>query len=234
MQQQRPAPGRPDLPEVREARRMISPAPAPQALASDGNVLWMGSWETQKLYGFKPPEFDVFEKANAPGRPVGMTAIGETLRVVCSEGDDNRYIRRYVPGHGFVMTERIECPEDTGSFLAYDGEHLWLSQRYNMRLLQLDAQYRVAHEIALDAQIIGFVWALGSFYVSTWHGKDGGGCKIGRIDKNPERVTYVATVPYAAISLAHDGARFWTNDPRENAIVSFSLPLPGAATNLRR
>ena len=212
-------------PEARETARVPSPAPVPQALAFDGTSLWMGSWETQKIYGIKPDGFSVFEQANAPGRPVGMTAIHEDLRVVCSESaEDNRFIRRYIPGHGFVMNERVPCPDDTGSFLAYDGIHLWLSQRYNRRVLEFDAQYRVLVEAHADAQIIGIVWAHGSMYLSTWHGKEGGGCKIGRLDVGADRIEYVATLPFAGISLAHDGSRFWTNDVRENAIVSFTLP----------
>lgn len=203
--------------------RIPSPAPAPQALAFDNGVLWMGSWETQKLYGMKPPEFAVTERANAPGRPVGMTAVGEELRVVCSESsEDHRFIRRYIPGHGFVMNEAVECPEDTGSFLAFDGIHLWLSQRYNMRVLELDATYATIAEIPADAQILGIVWVHGHLYLSTWHGKEGG-CKIGRTTAAGGRIEYVASLPFAAVSLAHDGKRFLTNDARASEIVGFTL-----------
>jgi len=213
-----------ELVEAREVARMPSPAPAPQALAFDGTLLWMGSWESQRIYGIALPPFTVAEEANAPGRPVGMVAVGEDLRMVCSEGsDDRRFIRRYVLGHGFTMNERIPCPDDTGSFLAFDGIHLWLSQRYNQRVLEFDSQYRVLAELQADAQILGIVWVGGLLYLSTWHGK-GGGCKIGRTSRDAGRIEYVASLPFAAVSLTHEGTRFWTNDPRENSIVAFTLP----------
>jgi hypothetical protein len=213
-----------ELPAVREVMRVPSPAPAPQALAFDGETLWLGSWETQRIYGIVPQRFTVFEEANAPGRPVGMVSVGEELRVVCSEGsEDSRFIRRYIPGHGFKMNERIPCPDDTGSFLAFDGIHLWVSQRYNRRILEFDAQYRVLSQISLDAQIIGIAWIGGFLYASTWHGKENGGCKLARVLHRSTTIDYVASLPFAAISLAHDGTRFWTNDPRETAIVAFTL-----------
>jgi hypothetical protein len=208
---------------AREVLRVPSPAPAPQALAFEAGILWMGSWETQRIYGMKPDTFVVFEEANAPGRPVGMTAVGDELRVVCSEADDSRFIRRYIPGHGFVLSDRVACPDDTGSFLAFDNVHVWLSQRYNERVLELDAQYRPIAELHVGAQILGLVWAAGRLYVSTWHGKNGG-CRVGRIDARSEAVEYVASLPFAAVSLAHDGTAFFTNDARASQIVAFTLP----------
>ncbi|HUY11741.1 MAG TPA: hypothetical protein VNG31_08030 [Candidatus Baltobacteraceae bacterium] len=204
-----------------EILRLPSPAPAPQALTFDGEALWMTSWETQRLYGIQPQRFTVFEEIDAPGRPIGMVAVGDELRVVCSEEDDSRFIRRFVPGHGF-KSERIACPDDTGSFLAFDGSRLWLSQRFNQRVLELDADYGVASELHVDAQIVGIVWIEDRLYLSTWHGK-AGGCKIGRIDRASRAVEYVASLPFAGISLTHDGSRFWTNDHRGNAVVAFEL-----------
>lgn len=204
--------------------RVPSPAPAPQALAFDGETLWMGSWETQRVYGIAPQRFTVFEEANAPGRPVGMVSVGGELRVVCSEGgDDHRVIRRYIPGHGFKMSDQVPCPDDTGSFLAFDGIHLWLSQRYKQRVLEFDAQYRVLSELQIDGQILGVVWVGGFLYLSTWHGKENGGCKLGRVVRGAAEVEYVASLHFAGVSLTHDGTRFWTNDPRDTAIVAFTL-----------
>ncbi|HTU83447.1 MAG TPA: hypothetical protein VMF61_15050 [Candidatus Acidoferrales bacterium] len=212
------------LSEAHEVARRRSPAKAPQALAFGAGRLWMGSWETQRIYALKPESFAIEEEANAPGRPVGMTWTGDDLRVVCSEtADDHRVIRRYAPGRGFVMPEAIPCPDDTGSFLAFDGIHLWLSQRYNQRVLEFDARYEVISEIAADAQILGALWSGGHLYLSTWHGREGG-CKIARTDARSRTLEYVASMSFAAVSLAHDGARFWTNDSRDSAIVAFTLP----------
>src|SRR5215469_16834486 len=140
------------LTTIEEVLRLPSPAPAPQALACDGDHLWLGSWETQRIYGIDRTHFTVFEEMNAPGKPVGMVSTGDELRVVVSEGDDNRFIRRYVPGHGFKSNDKLACPEDTGSFLAFDGECLWLSQRHNHRVLELDAQANELSVIEADTR----------------------------------------------------------------------------------
>jgi hypothetical protein len=207
------------LPEV---LRLPSPAPAPQALACDGDHLWMGSWETERMYGIDRAHFTVFEERNAPGKPVGMVSVGDELRVIVSEDEDSRFIRRYVPGHGFKDHDRIPCPEDTGSFLAYDGRHLWLSQRYNQRVVELDMDGTIRHELRTGAQVLGIAFVDGSLYLSLWYGKDGG-CAIARASADRTRVESVGSLPFAAVSLTHDGARFWSNDPRATSIVAFSL-----------
>ena len=208
---------------IEELLRMPSPAPKPQSLACDGEHVWMGSFETQRFYGIDPVHFTVFEEKNVPGKPIGAVAIGDELRVVCSEGeDDNRFIRRYVPGHGFKDSDRVACPDDTGSFLAFDGTHIWLSQRHNKRVLELDAHYRVMRTIQLDAEIVGIVWVDGSLFLSTWHGRENGGCKLARASADGA-FEYIASVPFAAISLTHDGTRFWTNDTKRNEIVALKF-----------
>src|SRR5665213_1337000 len=88
--------------KIEELLRLPSPAPRPQALAFDGTHLWMGSLETHRLYAIDPRTWTVGDEAQAPGKPYGMTVVGDELRVLCSEGpDDNRIIRRFIPGHGF-------------------------------------------------------------------------------------------------------------------------------------
>ncbi len=220
-----------ELAEIAQLLRIPSPAPTPQSLAHDGEHLWLGSWETERVYGLDPKQGRVFEETRAPGRPVGSTVVGDELRFVCSEnGDgDNRFIRRFVPGHGFKTHESAPCPEDTGSFLAFDGERLWLSQRMLGRVLELDSQHRVVRtiELGIGAQILGISWAGSRLYLSLWLGKDRGGAHLAYIEpKHSEAApVFVAHSPFAMISLAVDGERFWTNDSRSNEIVAFSLPV---------
>ena len=213
------------LPALDETVRIPAPAPAPQALAFDGDRLWMGSWETLRLYAIDPHRGSVSEETHVPGKPVGAVATGDELRFVVSENDDNRFIRRYIPGHGF-KTEATACPDDTGSFLAFDGERLWLSQRYNKRILELDAALRPVREIPIGEEVVGFAWARGVVLVSTWLGRDRGGCRLATIDPNAPKpeLRYVAAVPFVAISLALDGENCWTNDFKKSEIVRFALP----------
>lgn len=215
-----------ELSELTEIVRIPSPAPKPQALAHDGEHLWLGSYETSHIYGIIPTQGRVFETMAAPGKPVGATTVGDELRFVCSENGDenNRFIRRYVPGHGF-KTQAIQCPDDTGSFLAYDGEHLWLSQRHNKRVLELDPAYRIVRTVDVGEEIIGMTWADDRLYLSTWLGKDRGGCRIASIDPRAEapELVFVAQSPFTAVSLVRDGDRFWTNDFKADQIVAFHI-----------
>jgi len=218
-----------ELAEIAQLQRIPSPAPAPQSLAHDGEHLWLGSWETERVYGLDPKQGRVFEEVRAPGRPVGSTVVGDELRFVCSENGegDNRFIRRFVPGHGFKSRESVPCPEDTGSFLAFDGERLWLSQRMLGRVLELDSHHRVVRTIEIGNQILGISWAGTRLYLSLWLGKDRGGARLAYIEPK-DGVTapvHVACSPFAMISLAVDGERFWTNDSRSAQIVAFSLPV---------
>ncbi len=214
--------------ELAEIVRIPSPAPQPQALAHDGEHLWLGSWSTNRVYGIFPSQGRVFEDAPAPGRPVGAAVVGDELRFVCSENgeDDNRLIRRYIPGHGFKSHDQVACPDDTGSHLAYCGEHLWLSQRYKKRVLELDSQYRVVRAVSVGEEIIGLAWIGDRLYVSTWLGRDRGSCRIAYIEARAERpeLVFVAQSPFVAVSLARDGDRLWTNDFKRNEIVAFAIP----------
>jgi hypothetical protein len=217
-----------ELSVLEEIVRFPSPTPAPQALAHDGQYLWIGSWETHRVYALEPNQAKVVEETTAPGRPVGATVVGDELRFVCSEnGDaDERFIRRFVPGHGFKTHDTVPCPDDTGSFLAYDGEALWLSQRYNKRLLELDARHEVLATVDAGEEIIGMTWSGAGLYLSTWLGKERGGCRIAYLEpRAPQPVLrFVAQAPFVAVSLAWDGDRLWTNDFKKSEVVAFRLP----------
>jgi hypothetical protein len=217
-----------ELPDLAEIVRVPSPAPRPQSLAHDGENLWLGSWETGHIYGINPKHGRVFETTPSPGLPVGSTCVGDELRFIISEnGDgDNRFIRRFVPGHGFKSHDRMACPDDTGSFLAYDGKRLWLSQRYNKSVLELDAQGRTIRTIEAGEEIIGLCRVGERLYVSTWLGNERGGCRIGYIEpaSHSPTLVFAAQSPFVGVSLAYDGTRLWTNDFKNASIVAFALP----------
>lgn len=84
----------------------------------DGSLLWMGSFPTERLYAIDPLHWTVVEEAPVPGKPFGLAVIGDDLRVLCGEGEeDHRVIRRFIPGHGIKNAWQIDCPDDTGSQL---------------------------------------------------------------------------------------------------------------------
>jgi hypothetical protein len=189
----------------------------------------MGSLETKRLYGVDKRQARVFEEFPAPGRPIGMCVVGDELRVVCSENgkEDNRFIRRYVPGHGFKEKDKVACPDDTGSFVAYDGDLLYLSQRHNKRILAIDEKGNVIRVVAeLPLEVTGMTIFGGCFYLATSAGTDSNDYRITKVDarKATPEITDLATVPFEARSLCYDGERFWTNQRWEHQFVAFKLP----------
>ena len=209
--------------DIKESLRLPSPAPRPQALAFDGDKLWMGSIETDRLYAINPLQWTVIEEDKVPGKPWGMTVVGDELRVVCGIGDDDdRVIRRFIPGHGFKSQDSIDCPEFTGSQLSFDGTWIYLSQWYNRRILGLDERGNVVRQIDVPHQICGQCYYDGAFYLVTTDDEESGEYLLTKVSANGGTVSEdLARIPFAARSLAYDGSRFWTNHREANQIVSF-------------
>jgi hypothetical protein len=216
-----------ELPSITERRRLASPAVTPQALAWDGDALWMGSRDLRRVYGIDVKTWSVFEDTEAPGIPWAAVSTGDGLRFTIGEGpEDDRYLRRYVPATGFSDRDRIACPEFTGSYLSYDQLHLYLSQWYKHRILKLDASGSVLRAIDIGAEICGHVFVDGLIYVLRGTEQGSEDWRIARLDPRQEmpKVEDLAQVPFQCRSLTFDGANFWTNHRAANEIVSFSLP----------
>lgn len=216
------------LPTIIERGRFPSPAPTPQALAWDGNKLWMGSRDLRRIYVIDPQKWDVLEEKEPPGVPWAAVATNGTLRFTIGEGpNDDRYIRRFTPETGFSEQDKITCPEFTGSYLSYDGENLYLSQWYKHRILKLDASGNIVRVIDIGAEVSGHAFVNGLIYVLRGTEQNGESWTIARLDpreRTPE-VKDIAIVPFACRSLTFDGTTFWSNHRAANEIVSFALPL---------
>ena len=211
---------------ITEVIRAQSPAPRPQSIAFDGQQLWMGSIDTSRLYAIDPNQWSVREEVQAPGKPWGITVAGDELYAVCGEGaDDDRFIRRFIPGHGF-KSESIPCPENTGSQLGFDGSHLYVSQWYNKRLLRLDSHGKTLATFDLPREICGQVFADGAFYMLGTDDETTDRYYISRITLNGDAGTPqdLAHVPFPGRALAFDGSKFWTNHREAHEIVAFTLP----------
>ncbi|MBV8491142.1 MAG: hypothetical protein JO199_11490 [Candidatus Eremiobacteraeota bacterium] len=212
--------------DVHEARRLPSPAPRPQSIAFDGEKLWMGSIDTCRVYAINPQQWTVIEEEKAPGKPWGIAVVGDELRVICGEGDDDsRFIRRLIPGHGFKSQEAIGCPDDTGSQLSYDGSWLYVSQWYNKRMLGVDERGKVMRTIEFPRGICGQTFVDGTFYVLNTDDEESTDYFLTRVTVNggPPEYEDLARVPFAARGLAFDGSRFWTNHRANNEIVAFTI-----------
>ena len=215
-----------DLPSIVERGRFSSPAITPQALAWHSNNLWMGSRDLRRIHKIDIETWKVVKEIESPGIPWAAVATNGSIRFTIGEGaDDDRYIRTYDPQRGF-SEERIVCPEFTGSYLSYDGEHLYLSQWYKQRILKLDAKGKTLRVIDVGAEICGHVFVEGMIYVLRGKETPNEDWRIARLDPRQETpdVKDLARVPFACRSLTFDGANLWTSHRAANEIVSFALP----------
>ena len=213
------------LPLIRESDRLESPATTPQALAWHRGDLWFGSRDLRRIYRMDRANWRVAEEIEAPGIPWAAVSDGDALWFTLGMGDDDdRYLRRFVPGAAFAE-DAIPCPEFTGSYLSYDGEHLYLSQWYNFRILKLDSEGKILREIAIGAEISGHTFANGLIYVLRGTEQNGGDWRLARLDPREEtpNVKELARVPFQCRSLVFDGKRFWTNHREADRIVCFDI-----------
>jgi hypothetical protein len=216
-----------ELPFITERARMPSPAPTPQALTWHLGDLWMGSRDLRRVYRMERKQWLVTEEEEAPGTPWAAVSAGSNLWFTLGEGpEDDRYLRRYVVGEGFVDDDRIACPDFTGSYLSYDGNHLYLSQWYKHRILELDGKGNILREIPIHAEICGHVFVHGMIYVLRGTEQGEGDWRLARLDPRDAtpQIEELARVPFQCRSLAFDGENLWTNYREADRIVCFGLP----------
>ena len=211
---------------IAEELRLPSPAPLPLGLACDGTTLWMASRETHRLYAINALTWTVGDEEQAPGGPFGMTMVGDELRVVVGLGekDNDRYIYRFIPGHGF-KNDRMPCPDLTGAHVAFDGDTLFLSQAHYRRILALDGHGAVLREIPIRRTPLGMTIFDGCFYLITGD-EEFENLEFWRVNARDEspKVDVLASIPFDARGLSYDGTRFWTSHRDNNEIVAFAKP----------
>lgn len=211
--------------DVVEHLRLPSPAPRPQGLAFDGEHLWMSSIATDRLYAIEPHQWVVADEVELPARTWGIAVVGDELRLIYGEGeDDDRWICRYVPGHGIKTRDTLRAPDGTGSHLSYDGTRLYVSQWYNKRLLGIDESGEVVRCIELPRGVCGQVYADGAFFTITTDDEESDEYFLTRVSAGNGSVACedLARVGFQARGLAYDGARFWTNHRERHEVVAFT------------
>jgi hypothetical protein len=214
-----------------ERKRFASPTITPQALAYEDDCLWMSSRDLGTLCKIRMNTWKVAHEIDPPG--VVWAAVsagnGEMCFTIGKGLNDDRYIYRYAPNEGF--TKLFACPDFTGSYLSFDGKHLYLSQWYKERILKFDARGNMLREIDVGEEICGHTFLDGSIYVL--RGRENKNqpnkseeWRIARLDPKEEspQVEDLAVVPFAARSLTFDGEYFWSNHRAANETISFSRP----------
>jgi outer membrane protein assembly factor BamB len=208
---------------VKELARFPSPGGRPQPLAFHDGKLWVGCWDTSRIYALDPATGAVVDQVEAPGKPYGLAAYGATLRAVISHGEqDDRYLYTFAPGQGFDMESKIACPDLTGSHLTSDGTDLYLVQMSYRRILLIDATASVRRTVKLPSACAGICATAGTFHAITTE-DDFDTLQFATLDiaSNEARFALVATVPPEARALALDGTAWWTSLREEGHIVSF-------------
>ncbi|HTL66162.1 MAG TPA: hypothetical protein VL200_00735 [Lacunisphaera sp.] len=213
--------------DVRELKRLASPAPKPQSLAWDGSSLWMGSKQTKRIYRIDPASWTVTWEVAPPGLPYGMTIVKGEPWVISGETDeDHRIVRRCIPGQGFDPGFGIPCPDDTGSQLGWDGRRLHVSQWYPKKVLAVSSEGRVERTIRIPHEICGQVFVGELLYLLTTDNEETTDYWLTRVDPRPQNpiIADIARVPFHGRALAFDGVNFWSNHREQNQIVCFARP----------
>jgi hypothetical protein len=218
-----------DLPTIKTEGRMRSPTITPQALAWDGKHLWMSSRDLGTLCKIDIDAWKVVEEIDPPGVVWAAALTNDSWRLTIGKGlNDDRYIYRYAPNEGF--TKLFACPNFTGSYLSFDGEHYYFSQWYNGLIHKVDDSGKVFRPINVGAEICGHTFVDGMLYVL--RGRENKDVpnkteewRIARLDPREEapEVHDLATIPFASRSLTHDGEKFWSNHRAANETISFTI-----------
>jgi hypothetical protein len=219
------------LPNIVERKCLGSPTVTPQALAYERGYLWMSSRDLGTLYKIRIDTWKIVQEIDPPGIVwAGVSAGNGEICFTIGKGlNDDRYIYRYAVNEGF--TKLFACPDFTGSYLGFDGKHLYMSQWYEERILKFDAHGHILREINIGAEICGHTFVDGMIYML--RGRENKNepnkseeWRIARLHPKEEdpRVEDLAAVPFAARSLTFDGEYFWSNHRVANETMSFSLP----------
>lgn len=204
-----------------------APAGRPQPIAFHDGTLWLGCWDTAKLYAIDPATWTVQAEVALPDKAYGIASFEGSLRVVIGIGEeDDRYIYRYEPGKPFGEEGRMPCPEFTGSHLTTDGKALYLAQQTHRRMVELDANAGVERTIPFPVRSAGIGFENGTFYMIAADDEfDVLELATFDIDTEGARPAVVAPMHVEARGLTSDGNSWWTSYREENAVVNFSTPL---------
>ena len=193
------------------------PTAATVGLAWDGTRLWVGDWE-ERAIAMLDPVGEVASSFTAPGKVYGLAFRDGTLHAVIGHPEsDDRSIHSFDIATSEWAKQGFRCPDATGSHLAWDGGHLWLSQRYAKRLLQLHEDGTVKHVIELPWEVTGFTWRGATAWLNVRVEK--GRSSLATLAPGADRPDVVEQFEGSLVSLADDGAGFWMSQLKGENIL---------------
>jgi len=200
---------------------IVSEVPKPTAatvgLAWDGTRLWSGDWEERTIAALDP-QCKVAATFAAPGRVYGLAFSDATLHAVIGHPEsDDRSIHRFDTVTKSWEKRAFRCPDATGSHLAWDGGHLWLSQRYEKRLLQLHPDGTIKHTVDLPWEVTGFTWRGATAWLNVRPEK--GRSSLAMLAPGADQPDVVEHFDGSLASLADDGSGFWMAQLRGTDIL---------------
>ena len=189
--------------------------------------MWLTSAANGRLYALDPQTWSVEREFVPPSESLGITHTGSDFRLILAptidQPDlerDHRYVYAFSPDAGF--DERFVCPNNSGSFLAYSNEKLYLSQAWDKRLIELDERGGAVRDVRLERRPVGVTIVDGAFYLVTVDDAWGDGRfeRLG-IEDDASSIRQLRSFAFKPRGVAFDGHRFWTADRNDDALVSF-------------
>jgi hypothetical protein len=211
---------------IQQVNRRSAPAGRPFGLAFLDGTLWVGSWDTDKIYALDPQAWTVRREVEAPGRPYGIVALGNELRVVIAHGEEeDRYLYRLDPREGFDLASKTPCPDFTGSFLTSDGSTLYLGQMGFRRILILKPDATAEREIALPTRCAGLAFGPDRRFYMISADEEFEQLQFGTLDISKEAPPFeaISPLPEEARGLLHHGNAWWTSLRDANEVASFTV-----------
>jgi hypothetical protein len=208
---------------IDETARHRAPGGRPQPLAFHDGLLWVGAWDTDRLYAMDPQQWTLVQEIAAPGRPYGLASVGDALYAVVALDDDDRFLFRVTPGRGFDPSSKVPCPDFTGSHLAADGASLYLCQQGKRRILAIDDRADVRREIALPTRCGGFAFRSAGDCAMISADEEFENVSLARIDlaQSAPAADPIAAIGFDARGLAFDGSLWWASDREVGDVVAF-------------
>ena len=202
-----------------------APAGRPAPLTFHDGKLWVGCWDTARLYAIDPATWATIAEIELPGKPYGLASHDGALRIVVSIGaDDDRYLYRLVPGRPLDERDRVPCDQHTGSHLTAHAGALYLVQQSFRRMIELNGDGSVKRAFPFATRTAGVAFAGDTFYTIAAD-DEFDVLQLATLDLEAERAepAVIAPMDAEARGLAFDGATWWTSYRERNEIVAFSF-----------